>query len=50
MGASRTAVLTSIGPVLTLLLAWAVLGESISPLQLAGTALILLGVYISGRH
>lgn len=50
IGASRTAVLTSIGPVLTLVLAWAVLGESIGPLQLAGTVLILSGIYISGRH
>jgi len=50
IGASRTAVLTSIGPVLTLILAWTVLGEIIGPLQLAGTMLILLGIYISGRH
>ena len=50
IGASRTAVLTSVGPVLTLLLASSVLGEAIGPLQLLGTVLILFGVYISGRH
>lgn len=50
LGASRTAVLTSIGPVMTLILAWGILGESIGLLQIAGTVLILLGIYISGRH
>lgn len=44
LGAGSTAIMGSLGPVLTMLFAWAVLGESIGPLQLAGLALVIAGV------
>lgn len=44
IGADRAAVVTSVGPVFTLLLAFVVLGESLGPLQSIGAALVLVGV------
>lgn len=42
-GAQRFAVLSTIGPVATVLLAWAFLGESVNQYQLAGLAITLGG-------
>lgn len=44
LGAGSTAIVGSLGPVLTMLFAWGVLGESIGWLQLAGLALVIAGV------
>lgn len=44
IGASRAAVASFIGPVSTAVLAWAVLGESLEPVQLAGMGLVMAGV------
>lgn len=44
IGASRAAVASFIGPVSTAVLAWAVLGESLEPMQLAGMGLVMAGV------
>lgn len=44
LGPGPAAAAGSIGPVLTLFAAWLLLGESISLLQLAGMALVMLGV------
>jgi drug/metabolite transporter (DMT)-like permease len=44
LGAGSTAIVGSLGPVLTMLLAWAVLGESVSALQLVGLGLVIAGV------
>lgn len=44
LGASRTAIISTLGPVFTLFLAWAVLGESLSWRMLAGALLVILGV------
>ena len=44
LGASRTAITSTLGPVFTLFLAWALLGESLSWRMLAGAALVVLGV------
>jgi drug/metabolite transporter (DMT)-like permease len=44
IGSGRTALIGSIGPVSTLILAHWVLGETLSPEQLAGSALVLIGV------
>jgi drug/metabolite transporter (DMT)-like permease len=44
LGAGPAAAAGSIGPVLTLFAAWLLLGESVSLLQLAGMALVMLGV------
>jgi len=49
LGAGPTAIIGSTGPVATLVLAWLLLGEALTALQLAGTALILGGVLIGGR-
>ena len=49
IGASHAAIVSGGGPVMTLMLAWLVLGEVMSPLQLAGTALVLIGVWTVGR-
>ncbi|MCC7463808.1 MAG: DMT family transporter [Gammaproteobacteria bacterium] len=49
LGAGPTAIIGSLGPVLTLLLAWALLGEPVSALQLAGAALVIAGVWLVGR-
>ncbi|MEO4049341.1 DMT family transporter [Pseudomonas sp. CAU 1711] len=44
MGAAHTAAIGNLGPVLTILASWALLGEAVSLLQLAGLALVLLGI------
>lgn len=44
VGAGATAIVASLGPVLTMLLAWAVLDEPLGWLQLVGSALVVLGV------
>jgi drug/metabolite transporter (DMT)-like permease len=49
LGAGPTAIIGSLGPVLTLLLAWSLLGESLSALQLLGAALVVAGVWLVGR-
>jgi len=50
LGAGPTAIVGSLGPVLTLLLAWALLGEPVSALQLAGALLVIAGVWLVGRR
>jgi drug/metabolite transporter (DMT)-like permease len=50
VGASSTAILGSIGPIMTLGLAYLYLGEPLTPLQLGGTLLILAGVYAASRR
>jgi drug/metabolite transporter (DMT)-like permease len=44
IGASRTAIVSSAGPIVTMSLAWLVLGEPVSVSMLAGAALVILGV------
>ena len=46
IGAGTTAQAGMIGPVSTLFLGWWLLGEPITRLQLAGTALVLVGIYL----
>lgn len=46
LGANNTAIIASVGPVSTILQAYYFLGESVSLLQLAGTAFILVGVLL----
>jgi drug/metabolite transporter (DMT)-like permease len=46
VGASSAAILSSTGPIGTLTLAFFFLGEIVTPIQLIGTALVLLGVYV----
>ena len=44
IGATRASLLTLLGPPITLVAAWAILGESISGVQLLGVALVLAGI------
>jgi drug/metabolite transporter (DMT)-like permease len=44
LGAGPTAVIGSLGPVITMLLAWQLLGESLGVLQVLGAALVVYGV------
>ncbi|WP_175653775.1 DMT family transporter [Pseudomonas sp. Marseille-P9899] len=44
MGATQTAAVGNLGPVLTVLASWALLNEDISAYQIAGLALVLFGV------
>jgi drug/metabolite transporter (DMT)-like permease len=46
VGANHAALVGSIGPVVTLLLAWAFLGERVGWLQVGGAALVLAGVLL----
>lgn len=49
IGPGHASIVSGGGPVMTLMLAWLVLGEVMTPLQLAGTALVLAGVWTVGR-
>ncbi len=44
LGSNKVSLISSIGPVSTIFLAWLILGEPITWLQVAGTALVLSGV------
>jgi len=46
IGASRAAIASFIGPVSTAVLAWAILGEVLEPVQLAGMILVMGGVLV----
>jgi drug/metabolite transporter (DMT)-like permease len=48
VGSSNTSIIASIGPVFTIILATTILDEIITPVQLFGTALVLLGVFLIG--
>ena len=50
IGAPLTAQLGLVGPVSVLFMAWWFLGESVTPLQLLGTAFVLTGVVVLGRR
>lgn len=49
IGPGRASLVGSIGPVSTILLAYLFLQEAMSPLQIAGSALVLAGVLMVGR-
>ena len=49
IGAGRTSLAAMVGPVATIALAYLFLGESVSGWQLAGTALVLGGIYVLSR-
>jgi drug/metabolite transporter (DMT)-like permease len=50
IGAGHTAMVAMTGPVATILLAWALLGEAVSGWGVAGTVLVLAGVLILSRR
>lgn len=49
IGPERTAIIGNISPVVTVSLAIGVLGEAFTPWHAAGTALVLVGVWLFGR-
>lgn len=49
IGAGPASIVSSIGPVGTLALAFVLLGETLTPMQLGGTVLVLFGVYVVGK-
>ncbi len=49
IGASSASIISSAGPIGTLVLAFFLLGEAITPSQIAGTLLVLVGVYVVSR-
>ncbi len=49
VGASSASIMSSIGPISTLILAYFLLDETINSVQLIGTALVVLGVYLVGK-
>jgi drug/metabolite transporter (DMT)-like permease len=48
IGSSNTSIIASIGPVFTIILATTILDEIITPIQIFGTGLVLLGVFLIG--
>lgn len=49
IGAGSASIISSIGPIGTLALAFLLLGETLTLAQLAGTALLLIGVYVVSK-
>jgi drug/metabolite transporter (DMT)-like permease len=49
LGAARTAVIGSVGPIFTIVLGALLLDETISAPQIGGTVLVLLGVWLASR-
>lgn len=49
IGAGRTSLAAMFGPIATIALAYALLGEPVSIFQIAGTALVLTGVFVLSR-
>jgi drug/metabolite transporter (DMT)-like permease len=50
VGAGTAALVGTLGPVLTIFFAWAILGDHLSGWQVVGTALVIAGVYLAGRR
>lgn len=50
IGAGRTSVASMVGPVSTIALAYIFLGETVGGWQVAGTALVLVGIYVLSRQ
>ena len=49
IGAGSASIISSAGPIGTLILAFFLLGEVLSITQLAGTLLVMVGVYVVSR-
>ena len=49
VGASSASIISSIGPISTLILAYYLLDEAINAIQIIGTSLVIMGVYLVGR-
>ena len=49
IGAGSASIISTTGPIATLILAYMLLGEAITPVQIAGTFFVLAGVYVVSR-
>jgi drug/metabolite transporter (DMT)-like permease len=49
VGSARTAVYSNLTPVVAILVAWVALGETLTPVQIAGALVVLTGVMITRR-
>ena len=49
IGAGSAAIISTTGPIATLILAFVILDEAILPIQMLGTVLVLAGVYVVSR-
>lgn len=49
IGAAKTAIIGAVGPVATLILAWALLGEPVSVAQIVGTIVVIYGVGVISK-
>jgi len=49
IGAGSASIISSAGPIGTLIMAFFLLGEELTMAQLAGTFLVLIGVYVVSR-
>lgn len=50
IGSGPAAIISSIGPVMTIVLAWWLLEEQLTLLQMAGALLVMWGAYVAGRR
>jgi len=49
IGSGKSALIGTLGPMLTIFFGWWLLGEPMSMAQLGGAALVLTGVWLVGR-
>ena len=49
IGADSASIISTTGPIATLILAYLILDEAITPMQIGGTLLVITGVYMLGR-
>lgn len=49
IGSSSAALISSLGPVLTIFFSWLILDEAVSLLQIAGTLLVIGGIWLVGK-
>ena len=49
LGASNVAIVGSLGPISTIILAYFFLGESLSLIQIIGAAIVIFGIYITTK-
>ena len=50
IGAGKTALIGSVGPILTIFLSIGILDEHLSPLQWAGVGVVLTGIWLVGQR
>ncbi|MCX7670958.1 MAG: DMT family transporter [Anaerolineae bacterium] len=49
VGGARTAVYSNLTPVVASLVSWLVMGESLSPMQIVGAAIVITGILLTRR-